>query len=126
MTAPTAEAAWHQALAFAVLGRRLPELGLQPRPDPGALSARLNADPGSGAIHDHVRTRLAAAQVWPHPVPPELSRGIGAAQFAAALRQLQEELGLDALIRQARVSRPLPLTAADQRLLREVPPHHGG
>ena len=104
-----ADPAWHQALAYAVLGRRLPELGGQDRPDVAGLAGRLREVGASGTTA-------------PYAVPPDLLAGVGPAQFLAALTELRRQLA----------GPPLPagpgaagLTADDRRLLAEVPPHHG-
>ncbi|GAB2567987.1 hypothetical protein [Microlunatus antarcticus] len=98
-------ATWHQALVYAVTGERRPELGSQQTPD---LAAVLEA------IGD--RTRGA------HPVPADLTEGLGAARFAAVLTELRGRLV-------AAASRPVLAErapdAAERRLLAEVPPHHG-
>lgn len=107
--------AWHQALAYAVTGRRYPELGRQPRPDLAEVAAFLSqhrpADPvgpGGGL----------------HPVPPDLVEGVGPAQFWAAVSELSRRLDGD--VRPAiPVVADRPLSADEQRLLRDVPPHHG-
>jgi len=116
---------WHQALAYAITGRRHPELGEQDAPDLRQLSRTLAAvapDP----LAAHVRETLDAGRPWPHPVPNELMTGLGYAQFSAALAQLRSELGLTGLTgTAARVGTAQPLSAADRRLLDDVPPHHG-
>lgn len=102
--------AWHQALAYAVTGRRLDGLGRQARPDPVALAQILRD-----------RGLATGSSSW--PVPPELMRGLGPAQFLAALAQLRSTLA------PARAAAPVladrPLTADERRLLTDVPPHHG-
>ncbi|HEX8510318.1 MAG TPA: hypothetical protein VF635_12600, partial [Propionibacteriaceae bacterium] len=67
-----------------------------------------------------------AGRPWPYPVPPDLMRELGHAQFGAALALLRRELGLD----RAPVAPPpagpaQPMTASERRWLDEVPPHHG-
>lgn len=114
MTSPGGEEhpRWHQALAFAVTGRRFAELGSQPAPDPGRLGAWLTRHaPGD---LDGVAT----------PVPDDLMRGIGPAQFWAALARLRTELR-PAGPSVAPVTANRPLTADERRLLADVPPHHG-
>lgn len=96
---------WHQALVFAVTGERRPELGRQERPDLDVVVA---------AIGDRVRGA--------HPVPAELTQGIGPARLAAVVTELRTRLA-------AAGSRPVvaerELDAAERRLLADVPPHHG-
>jgi len=112
---PSEPPAWHQALAHAVTGERYPELGRQERPDLGRLA-------------DFLRARLADAVPagTTHQVPSDLREGLGAAQLWAALAELRVLLGLDRVAVRTAVTRSGPPTADDQRLLREVPPHHGG
>jgi len=107
--------AWHQALAYAVSGEHYPELGRQDRPDLTWLA-------------DFLRARLgdAARSGTAHQVPPDLAAGLGAAQLWAALAELRTLLGLDRVAVRTAVSPSGPMRADDQRLLREVPPHHGG
>lgn len=96
---------WHQALVFAVTGERRPDLGQQDEPDLSAVLATLGDAP-RGA----------------HPVPADLTEGIGAARFAAVLTALRGRLT-------ASGARPVLAErspdAAERRLLVDVPPHHG-
>jgi hypothetical protein len=111
----TGPAAWHQALAYAVTGRRFDGLGRQQAPDLAALAAFLR--PQLGADVD------PAVLARPHPLPPDLAVGLGAAQLVAATAELRQRLAGE---RQARpVTRQRTLTADERRLLDEVPPHHG-
>lgn len=103
--------AWHQALAYAVTGRRLDDLGHQASPDPSALAAIL-------------RERGLTTGPDSSPVPADLMRGLGPAQFLAALSQLR--FALTPAPATAPVLADRPLTADERRLLTDVPPHHGG
>ena len=67
-------AAWHQALAYAVLGRRLPELSHQDQPDVAGLARELSADDQLGDC-----AALRAQGTWPVPVPSDLMVGLGRA-----------------------------------------------
>ncbi len=58
-----------------------------------------------------------------HPVPAELMRGIGAAQFVAALAELRRLITPPT--DRAPVVADRTFTAEERRLLGEVPPHHG-
>jgi hypothetical protein len=115
---------WHQALAFALLGRVEPGLGEQVGPQPSALLADLDRLRlgGSAAMRAEIADLRADGRGWPYVVPAELSDGLGAAQFAAALAELRRLLDLDSGPRRV-VSGRAP-DAAEQALLREVPPHH--
>lgn len=112
MTAATGPPAWHQALAYAVTGRRYPELGRQDRPDVEQVA-------------EFLRPRLAdRAPGPPQPVPPDLVVGLGPAQLQAAVAELRRRLG-PGQPRPRTGGADRPLTAEEQRLLRDVPPHHG-
>ena len=120
-TVPSSDVApWHQALVYAILGRRLPELSLQDQPDVATLADELSAD-------DHLGASVQALQTqgtWPLPVPSDLMVGLGWAQFMAALAELVQKLGLDAYRTHLAVDRAA--NADERRLLDEVPPHHRG
>ena len=111
--------AWHQALAYAVTGQILPDLGRQRQPDVPALAAHLE--------------ELAASRdidlSWSAPdtdylVPPDVMEGIGAAQFWAALGELRRALLIAAPGSAAAVTADRPLTPEESRLLLDRPPHH--
>jgi len=112
-------ATWHQALAYAILGRRLPGLSHQDHPDVAALADELSADDQLGASVKALR----AQGTWPLPVPSDLMVGLSWAQFMAALAELVQKLGFDAHRSHPAVDRPA--NADERRLLDEVPPHHG-
>ena len=110
------ESAWQEALAYAVTGRRYAELAGCPGPAVDALVAFLQ--PRLGADLD--RSEL----LRPHPLPQDLRHGVGAAQLWAAVTELRARLappapGAVAVVREG------PLTAAEHRLVEDVPPHHG-
>lgn len=111
---PTEPPLWHQALAYAVSGRRYPELGRQDSPDVAAVASFLRGQLPAGG------------PPVGYPLPPELTRGIGPAQFSAAVAALRDRLdpggGSPSAVP---VVADRPLSADEQRLLREVPPHHG-
>ncbi|HWI00436.1 MAG TPA: hypothetical protein VNT27_08885 [Propionibacteriaceae bacterium] len=113
-------ATWHQALAYAILGRRMPELSHQDQPDVAELARELSADDQLGASVKALRAR----GTWPLAVPTNLMAGLGRAQFLAALAELVQELGFHAHGTHLAIDRPA--TADERRLLDEVPPHHRG
>jgi hypothetical protein len=113
-------ATWHQALAYAILGRRLPELSHQEQPDVAALADELSAADQLAASVNALR----AQGTWPLTVPSDLMVGLGWAQFMAALAELVQKLGFDAYRTHPAVDRPP--NADERRLLDEVPPHHRG
>jgi len=117
-------ARWQAALGCALTGQELdlPEAG---RPDPGSLVNDL-AEAGWTVerIGSHARGLVAAEEAWPHQVPGRLRAGCGAAQLAAALRQARELLDLAGLEVRPPSGR-LVLNPDEERLMREVPPHHG-
>lgn len=115
---------WHQALAYALLGRRLEDLGTQRAPDLDALTKRL--EPKAAELLATAQSRVEAGLVWPYPVPGDLMAGLGFAQFAAALQMLRRRLGLEGVALSApRVGQTQPPDAGQRRLLEDVPPHHG-
>ena len=112
MTAPPA---WHQALAYAVTGRRFPELGHQASPDLAAVVAFVERELAAG-LDRGLLTDL-------HPLPADLAAGVGAAQLAAAAAEVRRRLGVTP--GPGAVIRERALTADERRLLQDVPPHHG-
>jgi hypothetical protein len=114
-----AEQAWHQALAYAVCGRRLEQLGRQRSPDIAALGTALRD------LVDEGDLILPSSSDPVHSVPKDLVQGLGAAQFHAALFALRSELGL-AVARPSAVAPSRPLTPAERRLNEDAPPHHLG
>ena len=117
MPEETIEPAWHQALAYAVTGRRLDGLGRQRQPDVATLARQLQQD----AAGDPSWTWLA--EPADHLVPAEMMEGIGAAQFWAALGDLRRTLGIGDPGGSA-VTTDRPLTLDETRLSAERPPHH--
>jgi hypothetical protein len=117
---------WHQALAYALLGQIYPALGAQRNPDLAKLVEDLNGLFPGGRI-ELIETiavvRRASDVPWPRIVPGELRTGLGPAQYSAALTELRRRLGLEG--RPQRILTDRSLDAAEQSLLREVPPHHG-
>jgi len=122
---PTADAAWHAALAFALTGERL-RMPAVPRPDAAQLLAALDAQGWTqDRIAAHARSLSDASQPWPHQVPDDLRAGLGAAQLRAALGEARRRLGLTSLETRP-PSQRTSLTPHERRLLAEVPPHHVG
>lgn len=117
-------ARWQAALGYALTGCEL-ELVEPGRPDPQALVEGLDAAgwPAS-RVAEHAREQVAAESTWPHAVPTALRAGCGAAQFAAALGRARELLRLTTLEVRPPSGR-LKLNPDEERLMREVPPHHG-
>jgi hypothetical protein len=112
VTADAEPLTWHQALAYAVTGRRYPELGRQERPD-------------LEQVTEFLRPLLADLEPRPpQPVPADLAAGLGPAQLWAAVAELRRRLGVDPSRASTAVA-DRPLTQEEQRLLRDVPPHHG-
>ena len=117
MSDETTEPAWHQALAFAVTGRRVAGLGRQLQPDVAALARQLELS----AADDPSWTW--STEPADYRVPAELMAGIGAAQFWAALADLRRILGITDLGGSA-VTTDRPQNQDETRLLAERPPHH--
>ena len=117
-------ARWQAAVGYALTGDEL-VLAETGRPDPVSLVTAL-ADAGWPAerVEDHARGLVVAEAPWPHQVPAALRAGCGAAQLAAALRLARELLELsDFEVRPP--SGRLKLNPDEERLMRDVPPHHG-
>jgi hypothetical protein len=116
----SAERAWHQALAYALCGCRLEQLGRQRSPDIAALSTALH-----DLAEEGVLILPSSGDQAVHSVPKDLMQGLGAAQFHAALSALHSELGLGVAHRSA-VAPSRPLTPEERRLNDDAPPHHLG
>ncbi|MDQ7992494.1 MAG: hypothetical protein AAGC63_05865 [Propionicimonas sp.] len=115
---------WHAAIAAALVGEELdlPEPG---RPEiPGLLADLAREGWPAARIAGHARSRVAGEQPWPHQIPPRLRAGCGAAQLHAALAAARNQLGLGSLEVRG-PSRRTRLDSDEQRLMRDVPPHHG-
>jgi len=110
---------WHQALAYAVTGQCLPDLGRQRQPDVPTLAAELE----QRATSRDIDLSWSAADS-DYLVPPDLMEGIGAAQFWAVLDELRRALRVAAPGSAAAVTADRPLTPEESRLLMERPPHH--
>lgn len=117
--------AWHQALAYAVTGRRFRALGRQAQPDLPRLRTDLERQLPGGwdSVRRDAASRRAAGKPWPYEVPPELRAGLGAARFLAVQNALLDAWGLTPTQSQP-VIRGRPLTAAERRLADDAPPHH--
>ncbi len=104
---------WHQAVAYALTGRRYVELGEQDRPDLDAVTAFLRSRPASEL--DPATLHQA------HPLPVDLAAGLGPAQLWTLVAELRSRLRGP---RASPVTRSRPLGADERRLLQDVPPHH--
>jgi hypothetical protein len=117
-------ARWQAALAYALVAEEF-DLTASDQPDPEALLSELaGADWDAERIGVHARTVIEAEQPWPHPVPAVLRQDCGPAQFHAALARTRELLDLRTMETRTPTSRHR-LTADEERLMRDVPPHHG-
>lgn len=119
MPEETTQPAWHQALAYAVTGQTLRDLGRQRQPDVATLAAQLE----QLAASRNVDLSWSAADS-DYVVPPDLLVGIGAAQFWAALGELRSALRTSAPGSASAVTTDRPLTAEENRLMTDRPPHH--
>mgnify|MGYP000928655536 FL=1 len=115
---------WHVALGYALTGEEL-DLPDAAAPDASVLLADLaGASWTAERIAAHARDVAAAERPWPHLVPAAVRAGCGPAQLAAALTAARHELGLTTLETRPPSGRRR-LNPDEERLLREVPPHHG-
>lgn len=116
--------AWGEALGTALLGRPL-RMSCSATPSLDDVLAALAADGVSADdLVTHARDVRDAGGVWPHPVPPELTRPVGAAAFLSLLKALRAQLGLTGTVARPPAV-PRPLTPDERRLLADKPPHHG-
>jgi hypothetical protein len=118
---PDPSPAWHQALAYAICGQRLSELGQQDEPDLDELVHVLSHD---ADLVSRVQVQRRSGD-WPHPVPNDLMAGLGWAQFSAALTALITRLDLAPGSTMQGPSTRSP-DSDERRLLHDVPPHHVG
>jgi len=117
-------ARWQSALAYALTAVEL-NLAETQQPDPEAVLAELaGVSWGAERIGEHARAVLAAEQPWPHPVPAQLRLGCGPAQLHAALTKCRALLDLQTMETRPPSGRSR-LNPDEERLMREVPPHHG-
>jgi len=74
-------------------------------------------------LQEHRAACQSAGVAWPHPLAAEQRQKISAARFAALMAEIRQAAGLvgPVRVRQSNVQ----MTAADRRLLQDVPPHHG-
>jgi hypothetical protein len=126
-SAPDAEPRrWHAALAYALLGGVPEGLSTPDSLDIARFLRELDAlwPGGLPAVRSEVSQQRSEGR-WAHRVPPKLMRGLGAAQFSAALAGVRRDLGLDVLTTTRRPAERR-LDPDERRLLTDVPPHHGG
>jgi hypothetical protein len=118
---------WLGAVRLALTGEALAEGATDEvvGPVPEVLVAALAS---SGWDEDRLRAHRARCQQteqpWPHPLPPDVVRTLGAGQLHAVLASVRKLTGLTGLHRTHRVG-PAVLGPAEQRLLADRPPHHG-
>lgn len=117
---------WNAALAYAITGRRWEDLAEAGKPELAlvAYEIRHRFPGGSPALQAEITNRRKAGEPWPYEVPAELRAGLGAAQWLAALAELRKRLAVGPQPDRPVLSNREPDTD-EQRLLREVPPHHG-
>ncbi|QGN33616.1 hypothetical protein [Microlunatus sp. Gsoil 973] len=116
---------WNATLAYAITGQQwsLPESG---RPDPVLIAREieLRFPGGLAAVRSTITERRRAGESWPYQIPAGLRAELGAAQWLAALGDLSRRLGVGPQPERPVLSDRKP-DADEERLLREVPPHHG-
>jgi len=117
---------WNTALAYAVAGRRWDDLDESGVPELQRVAdeIRRRVPDGRSGLQQEIVARLRAGQQWPYDVPPDLRAGLGAAQWVAALGRLRDLLAVGPQPDRPLLSDRKP-DADEQRLLRDVPPHHG-
>ncbi|HET9872255.1 MAG TPA: hypothetical protein VFP89_06630 [Propionibacteriaceae bacterium] len=114
---------WQQAVAYALTGGpsdALEGAGLQD------LDEVIDALGGPAAILEHRAVHHDQGDsCWPHPVPDDLRQTVGAARLHALVAQAIVRIRAADPARGQPVRSSRPLTADEQRLRRDVPPHHG-
>lgn len=117
---------WNVALTYAITARRWDDLEEVGSPDLGLIGYEIgHRFPGGlPGLRTEIDQRLRAGDAWPYRVPDDLRAGLGAAQWLAALSELRRRLQVGPQPERPVLSDRKP-DADEQRLLREVPPHHG-
>jgi hypothetical protein len=114
---------WSTALAYALGGDETPELGGVPALVP-ALGPVVAAVGGTEALVAAATAEQEAGRPWPRPV--DRPADVGPAQWAALLGAAERLVGRARAERSGRVLGGRVPDADERRLLRDVPPHHGG
>lgn len=114
---------WHAALTFALFGHVPDGLAETGRLDLAAFLEDLGQRwPGGLQAARAEIARQRSTVRWPHVVPEDLRRGLGPAQFAAAVASISRTLGADPVATKRPGERGLD--TEERRLQAEVPPHH--
>jgi hypothetical protein len=116
---------WNAALAYAIT-EQLWSLDESGKPDPELIAFEIGRRSPGGVVglQAEIMGRMETGRQWPYEVPKELRAGLGAAQWLAALTALRQRLGVGPQPARPVLSDRRP-DADEERLLREVPPHHG-
>ena len=117
---------WNVALVYAITGERWDDLAESGKPELVQLADEIGRRFSGGveALQARIIARVQQGESWPYEVPDDLRAGLGAAQWWAALTQLRERLAVGPQPDRPVLSDRRP-DADEQRLLRDVPPHHG-
>lgn len=117
---------WNAALAYAISGRRWDDLAEAGTPDLALVADRIRQrfPGGPSALQAEITSRRQAGEPWPYDLPADLRAGLGAAQWLAAVAELRQRLAVGPQPDRPVLSNRRP-DADEQRLLRDVPPHHG-
>lgn len=123
---PDQPARWNAALAYAITGRRWDELAESGKPELEEVAYEIGRHYPGGVegLRTEIIARLQRGEPWPYEVPADLRAELGAAQWWAALTQLRQRLAVGPQPDRPMLSDRKP-DADEQRLLRDVPPHHG-
>jgi hypothetical protein len=123
---PDQPAHWNAALAYAITGRRWDDLDESGAPELQRVADEIDhrIPDGRSGLQREIFARLQAGQQWPYDVPSDLRARLGAAQWLAAVSRLRDLLAVGPQPDRPLVSDRRP-DADEERLLREVPPHHG-
>ena len=117
---------WNAALAYAITGQRWDDLDESGTPELSTVAREIGHRSPGGIVglRQQVAAVLQDGRRWPYELPADLREGLGAAQWLAALAGLRELLSVGPQPDRPVLSDRKP-DADEQRLLRDVPPHHG-
>lgn len=117
---------WNAALAYAITGQRWDEVTESGKPELEQVADEIDRryPGGISELRRQIIARVQRRQPWPYEVPADLRAELGAAQWWAALTALRQRLAVGPQPDRPVLSNRKP-DADEERLLRDVPPHHG-
>jgi len=117
---------WNAALAYAITGQRWDDLDETGMPELATVADEIGRRFAGGiaGLRHQIAATVQEGGRWPYELPAGLREGLGAAQWLAALAGVRELLSVGPQPDRPVLSDREP-DADEQRLLRDVPPHHG-